>query len=266
MSYKNDHLLTISNKYGKASGDAKAQLFETYDKIRDLTVSGSSVGGTGTGALGGFLMNLTRMFSPGAFMPVLGTDSMNVSGTSYSTPTSGGNSIIQGGTSAFGYGSLGTYPGFPTGGASDIYNAIGGLSSNGTATGFAASMAGSSANFASYAAGAASGAGYGGSWLLPIAGVISGVGGVLQSVSPYLGSGAGLGASVAGNLLQGTTSATLGAYQNVSGRIVNNADIILSNKVKNIETVVKMLNTQSDIIKKMLKESIEGDSKAIQDM
>ena len=46
MAYKNDSYLVIANKFGSASGDAKAQLFETYDKLRDLTVSGS---GSGTG-------------------------------------------------------------------------------------------------------------------------------------------------------------------------------------------------------------------------
>ena len=48
--------------------------------------------------------------------------------------------------------------------------------------------------------------------------------------------------------------------------ITANADIILSNKVRNIETVCKMLDTQGDVVKKMLKESIDGDSKAIQNL
>ena len=69
-----------------------------------------------------------------------------------------------------------------------------------------------------------------------------------------------------GNLLQGTSSAGLAAYQNISGSILSNADTILSNKVRNIETVVKMLDTQGDIVKKMLKDSIEGDSKQVQNM
>lgn len=47
MSYKNDGYLVIANKFGKASSDAKAQLFETYDRLRDLTVSGSSLDGAG---------------------------------------------------------------------------------------------------------------------------------------------------------------------------------------------------------------------------
>ena len=44
MAYKNDSYLVIANKFGSASGDAKAQLWETYDKLRDLTVSGSGQG------------------------------------------------------------------------------------------------------------------------------------------------------------------------------------------------------------------------------
>ena len=38
MSYKNDSYLVIANKFSSAGGEAKAQLFETYDKLRDLTV------------------------------------------------------------------------------------------------------------------------------------------------------------------------------------------------------------------------------------
>ena len=49
MSYKNDSYLVIANKFGKASSDAKAQLFETYDRLRDITVSGSSLDGAGFG-------------------------------------------------------------------------------------------------------------------------------------------------------------------------------------------------------------------------
>ena len=122
------------------------------------------------------------------------------------------------------------------------------------------------ANAAAYGAGVASGYGVPGtSWVLPSAGVISGIAGVVQAMAPYMGV-FGLGATVAGNLLQGTTSAALAAYQNVSNQIVANADSILSNKVRNIETVVKMLDTQGDIVKKMLKDSIEGDSKQVQNM
>ena len=53
MSYKNDSYLVIANKFGSAGSEAKAQLWETYDKLRDLTVSGSGMG-TGFEATGGF--------------------------------------------------------------------------------------------------------------------------------------------------------------------------------------------------------------------
>ena len=57
MSYKNDHALTIANKYGAASSAAKAELYETYDRLRDLTISGSTATGSGfgTAALGWIL-------------------------------------------------------------------------------------------------------------------------------------------------------------------------------------------------------------------
>ena len=95
--------------------------------------------------------------------------------------------------------------------------------------------------------------------------MIAGWGGILQAAAPYMGE-YGLGAMLAGNLLQGTSSAGLAAYQNITGTIQTNADTILTNKVKNIETVVKMLDTQSDVVKKMLKDSLDGNSKAIQDL
>jgi len=100
---------------------------------------------------------------------------------------------------------------------------------------------------------------------LPTAGVISGIGGVMQATAPYLGA-FGLPLTVASNLAQGYGGAALAAYQNVSGRILNNADTILTNRVRNIETVCKMLDTQGDIVRKMLKEGIEGDSKTIQNL
>ena len=45
-----------------------------------------------------------------------------------------------------------------------------------------------------------------------------------------------------------------------------NADAILSNKVRNIETVVKMLDTQADIVRQSLKDGIESDNDAISDI
>ena len=87
MSYKNDHALTIANKWGAASSSAKAELYETYDRLRDLTVSGSTATGSGFGTAGGFLWQLANLFSPSAFMPVMGGSSMmNIPGTSYWSP------------------------------------------------------------------------------------------------------------------------------------------------------------------------------------
>ena len=69
------------------------------------------------------------------------------------------------------------------------------------ATGYAVSAAGIAAlNSASYAAGATSGFGFGQNILLPIAGLVSGWGGILQAIAPYAGE-FGLGAIVAGGLV-----------------------------------------------------------------
>ena len=272
MSYKNDSYLVIANKFGSASGDAKAQLFETYDKLRDLTVSGSGMG-TGFEATGGFLYRIASLLAPSSFATVFGaSESMNVPGTSYASQLSG--------SSAYGIDSLYNYSGFP-GGAAPISWGLDGYSTGGAAsiisgwgtdtgvvTGGASGVAGIAdiASAASYGVGAANGFGMlGKNIVLPVAGIISGWGGIMQAAAPYLGE-YGLPALVMGNLMQGTTSAALAAYQNVTGNITANADTILSNKVRNIETVCKMLDTQGDVVKKMLKESIDGDSKAIQNL
>ncbi len=270
MSYKNDSYLVIANKFSKASSDAKAHLFETYDRLRDLTVSGSAMDGSGFGTAGNFLWEIARLIAPSSFMTVMGGNTtMNIPGTSYWTPSSGGNVIWDGSNSAFGTSNLGNYPGFPSG-AAPIQWGFG--SSSGVATGAAASMSLASdiagmagLNAAAYGVGAGTGFGFGNNWILPAAGVISGWGGILQAAAPYLDA-FGLPATVIGNLMQGTSSSALAAYQRVTGNITSNADTILSNKVRNIETVVKMLDAQGDVLKKMLKESIEGDSKTIQNM
>ena len=272
MAYKNDSELVIANKFGTASGKAKAQLWETYDRLRDLTVSGS---GTGTGfeSAGGFLYNLASLLAPSAFATVFGSsETMNIAGTSYYSGTNG--------NSSYGVDSLYNYSGFPSGAASidSIYGlATGGASSildgwgssiAGTPTGYASSIGGLAdiANAAAYGIGTGSGLGkIASNIVMPFASCISSFGGILTAISPYLGV-YGAGTTVLGNLMQGTSSAALAAYQNVSGNITNSADTILSTKVRNIETVCKMLDTQGDVAKKMLKESIEGDSKAIQDL
>lgn len=260
-------------------------LYETYDRLRDLSVSGSGSSGTGFEAAGGFLYQLASLFAPSAFMTTLGgTTAMNIPGTSYWNKYTGGTGGLTGTYSSFGVNSLGNYSGFPsgfaanfgyrssgvtTGGASSIGDLLTGFgSSNGQTTGFASGI-GSIADIASTAAygiGTANGYGIGASnILMPLAGVVSGWGGIMTAAAPYLGE-YGLPAVVMGNLMQGTTSAILSAYQTVSSNIVANADTILSQKVANIETVCKMLDTQSDVVRKMLKDDIESKSKDIQDL
>lgn len=281
MAYKNDGYLVIANRYGSASSDAKAMLYETYDRLRDLTVAGSASSGTGFEAAGGFLYQLASLFAPSAFMTALGgTTAMNIPGTSYWTKYTGGTGGLTGTYSSFGVNSLGNYSGFPsgyasrlsgytTGGASSIGNLLYGYgSSAGSPTGFASGI-GSIADIAStaaYGVGTANGYGLGASGiLLPLAGIVSGWGGIMTAAAPYLGE-FGLPAVVMGNLMQGTTSAALSAYQSVSANVLSNADTILSQKVANIETVCKMLSAQSDVVRKMLKNDIEDTSKQIQDL
>ena len=269
MSYKNDSNLVIANRFSSASSTAKAQMWETYDRLRDLTVSGS---GTGTGfeSAGGLLYNLASLLAPSSATVFGGSETMNIAGTSYYSKTNTGSS--------YGVDSLYNYSGFPsgaasissiyglaTGGASSILN---GWGSDGCATGYASSVSGLADITSAAAYGIGTGSGLGkiaSNIVMPFASCISGFGGILTAISPYLGV-YGAGTTVLGNLMQGTTSAALAAYQNVSGNITNNADVILSTKVRNIETVCKMLDTQGDVAKKMLKEDIDGDSKAIQNL
>jgi len=288
MTYFNDSLLVISNQMGLSSAQAKAELFETYDKIRDLTVGGTNIGDAGGyGALSSFLMNAARLVAPTSFMPILGNSSMNVPGTSYYSSISGGNSILPGGQAAFGMGSMGTYPGFPSGGAAAIGTlglpllmgigntfsslsndfTVGAFSEDAALTGGAASVVSGNSYSPSgdllYGISAASGKFS--DYVLPTAGVIGGVGSLISSVAPYFGP-FGLVAGTSARLLSGYAGAALSAYQTTTGRVINNADAILAMKVKNIETIVKELDTQGDILKKMLKTGIEADSKAIQEM
>ena len=116
MAYKNDGHLVIANRYGSASSDAKSMLYETYDRLRDLTVAGSASSGTGFEAAGGFLYQLASLFAPSAFMTTLGgTTAMNIPGTSYWSQYTGGNGGLTGTYSSFGVNSLGNYSGFPSG-------------------------------------------------------------------------------------------------------------------------------------------------------
>ncbi len=281
MAYKNDGYLVIANRYGSASSDAKSMLYETYDRLRDLTVAGSVGTGTGFEAAGGFLYQLASLFAPSAFMTTLGgTTAMNIPGTSYWSQYTGGTGGLTGTYSSFGVSSLGNYSGFPsgyasslsgytTGGASSIGDLLYGYgSSSGSATGYASGI-GSIADIASaaaYGVGTANGYGIGAAnILMPLAGIVSGWGGIMTAAAPYLGE-FGLPAVVMGNLMQGTTSAALSAYQSVSQNVLSNADTILSQKVANIETVVKMLDTQSDIVRKMLKDDLESNSQEIENL
>jgi len=270
MSYKNDHELTIANKWSGASSSAKAELYETYDRLRDLTVSGSTATGSGFGSAGGFLWQLANLFSPSAYMPVLGGSSMmNIPGTSYWSPNYSTSSYLDSGTHSFGVSGLSSYSGFPSGAAGIDLSFLGGTPTGGAAglaTGYAVPAAGIAAmNSASYAAGSTAGFGFGQNLLLPVAGLVSGWGGILQAVAPYAGE-FGLGAIVAGNLMQGTSNAAIAAYQNITGNITNNADVILEDKIRNIETICKMLDTQTDIVRQTLKSNMESDSKLAQDL
>ena len=281
MAYKNDGYLVIANRYGSASSDAKSMLYETYDRLRDLTVAGSVGTGTGFEAAGGFLYQLASLFAPSAFMTTLGgTTAMNIPGTSYWSQYTGGTGGLTGTYSSFGVSSLGNYSGFPSGYASSLSGYTTGCessiedlrygygSSSGSATGYASGI-GSIADIASaaaYGVGTANGYGVGAAnILMPLAGIVSGWGGIMTAAAPYLGE-FGLPAVVMGNLMQGTTSAALSAYQSVSQNVLSNADTILSQKVANIETVVKMLDTQSDIVRKMLKDDLESNSQEIENL
>ena len=280
MSYKNDSYLVIANKFSSAGSDAKALLWETYDQLRDLTVSGSG-SGTGWGTTGSFLYRMASLFAPSTYANLFGSsETMNIPGTSYWSPVTGTTSSIDGGNAAFGIGSLSSYSGFPsgaapvagsfkgvsTGGAAGLATGYASSLMSGTPTGYAVSSAGIAAlNTAAYAAGTTSGFNIGRNIVLPTAGLISGFGGILQSLAPYMGT-YGVGAIVAGNLLQGTGNAAVSAYQNITGNITSNADVILENRVANIETICKMLDTQGDVVRQFLKDDIEGDKKNVQNM
>lgn len=261
MSYRYDGYLVISNKFGVASADAKAQLFETYDQLRDITVSGAS-GTTGGGfeGAGGFLYNLASLFSPAAFAPSMsGNSSYSIPGTSYYSSGAAGSSSY--GLESYS-GFAAPINGYATGEAASI------LTGFGSETGYASSIGGIAdvASAAAYGTGTLSGfSNLGKNVVLQGAGLIAGVGGIMQSAAPYMGE-YGLGAIIVGNIMRGSGSAALAAIQNAAGAVTSNADTILSNKVKNIETVCKMLDTQGDVVKKMLKESIDSDSKAIQNL
>lgn len=302
MSYKNDSELVIINRYSKASSDAKAELFETYDRLRDLTVSGPALGGSGMGKFGSLLMNVARMFSSSSFIPTFGSEAINIPGTSYFAPISGGTGITNGGQAAFGLAPFSQISGFPTGGAAPLSGAsslslfsasgagsnassmlgfsgigdpgfpmtdglVGAVPSNGFIVGGAsAATAGVAAGTAgALAAGTAAGAGFGRNWVMPAAGLVSGIGGILTTLGPFFGP-FGIAAAAGGAVANGVAGAVLASFQHVSNRILVNADTILTNKIKNLETTVKQLDAQQDILKKLLKDSVDGDKKALDNL
>ncbi|MDD3012780.1 MAG: hypothetical protein PHC34_03670, partial [Candidatus Gastranaerophilales bacterium] len=212
MSYKNDSLVVIATKYTKSRGEAVAELFETYDRLRDISVSGSTVGSPGFGPTASFLMNMARLVAPASFMPVLGDSSFGLPGTSYFSSAGGSSTLNAGSSAAFGIGKLGVYPGMPSGGAasinginsmpmalgaigfpllSGIGNLVSSLSNDysvgGMSTGGAASVGSSLVPAAGILSGMSAGYGQGSSIILPAAGVISGIGGLMSSIGPYFG-------------------------------------------------------------------------------
>lgn len=316
MSYKNDSYLVILDSYHKASMTAKAELFETYDRLRDLTVSGPALGGSGVGKFGSLLMNVARMVGAAPFLPTFGSEAINIPGTSYYAPITGGTGIVPGGQAAFGLAPFSQTSGFsgPTGGAAPINNsgllplsffmssgigslgaadlgfsgigdpdfpasgAVGGVFAGGAASAFDATgelgngwIAGGASGVATaataggLAAGTAAGAGFGRNWVMPAAGIVSGIGGLLTTLGPFFGP-FGIAAAAGGAVMNGMAGAVLSSFQHVSNRILNNADVILTTKIKNLETTVKQLEAQEDVVTKLMKEQIEGLKKSMDNL
>lgn len=335
MSYKNDSYLVMMNSYDKASSAAKAELFETYDRLRDLTASGPALGGSGVGKFGSLLMNVARMFGASPFLPTFGSEAMTIPGTSYYAPITGGTGIMPGGQAAFGLApfsqttgflpsdnsasGFAPYPASMGGGAAPIDNSgvtplsffssmgigslsasqlgfsgvgdsdfpntamVGGLGNgvfaggaspisgamgllgNGLIAGGASGFASAAATAGGLATGTAAGAGFGRNWVMPAAGIMSGIGGMLTTLGPFFGP-FGIAAAAGGAVMNGLSGAVLSSFQHVSNRLLVNADSILTAKIKNLETLVKQLDAQEDIIKKLLKDSVEGDKKALDNL
>jgi hypothetical protein len=314
MSYKNDSYLVILGSYDKAGSAAKAELFETYDRLRDLTVSGPALGGSGVGKFGSLLMNVARMIGGSPFLPTFGSEAINIPGTSYYSPMSGGTGILPGGQAAFGLAPFSNVTGITTGGAAPIgnsaigplslFSALGTGSLGASALGFSglgsigfpmsstiggvftggaspiageagalnggfiaggASGIGGAATAGGLALGTAAGAGFGRNWVMPAAGIVSGIGGLLTTLGPFFGP-FGLAAAAGGSILSGVSGAVLSSFQTISNRLLVNADTILSTKIKNLETTVKQIDAQEEILRKLLKESVEGDKKALENI
>lgn len=336
MSYKNDSYLVMMNSYDKSNSAAKAELFETYDRLRDLTASGPALGGSGVGKFGSLIMNVARMFGAAPFLPTFGSEAINIPGTSYYAPITGGTGILPGGQAAFGLAPFSQTSGFMSGGAAPLSgsgvtplnlfssfgigslgaqnmgfsgigdagfpfaSAIGGMGgsggldsfggfggfdtmNSGTFAGGASPISGaagalgngfiaggasglsSAATAGGLAAGTAAGAGFGRNWVMPAAGIMSGIGGMLTTLGPFFGP-FGIAAAAGGAVMNGLSGAVLSSFQHVSNRLLVNADTILSAKIKNLETLVKQLDAQEDILKKLLKDSVDGDKKALDNL
>lgn len=312
MSYKNDSYLVIMSSYDKAGDAAKAELFETYDRLRDLTASGPVLGGSGVGKFASLLMNVARTIGGAPFLPTFGSEAINIPGTSYYAPITGGTGTTPGGQAGFGLAPFAQTTGFPSGGAAPvdgssvgalsmfssmgigsmrnstlgfsgigspgypIDGSIGGVFAGGASPidgsaigaldgGFIAGGAAglsTAATAGGLVAGAGAGAGFGRDWVMPAAGIVSGIGGMLTTLGPFFGP-FGIAAAAGGAILNGTAGAALASFQHLSSRILTNADTTLTSKVKNLETTVKQLDAQGDILRKLLKDSIDGEKKAL---
>ena len=113
--------------------------------------------------------------------------------------------------------------------------------------------------------GATAGAGFGRNWVVPAAGIISGIGGLLTTLGPYFGP-FGLAGAAAGSIMNGLSGAVLGSFQRVGQQVLVNADTILSAKVRNLEASSRMLDAQIDVVKKLVRDGLEGDKKLLEDL
>lgn len=288
MSYKQDSELVILNRLDKYEGIAKSEYFETLDRLRDLSVSGSSIGGSGLGSFGSTLIKLAQIFSPSSFLPIIGNPSINIPGTSYYSPISPGTGIVPGGTSPFGVGPYSQYTGQPPAGTASGFDpyqilgttGIGSMASQGFSLGGQAAPLGDDGlggwsvggqalpllPLIGAGMGLVSSAGFGRSLILPAAGLVSGLGGLISSVAPFFGPKNTLSIISSAGVANGAAGAIASSYNAVSSRILANADVTLSSKIKNLEAVLKEFDAQKEVVKKMLKDSLEGSKKAIQDL
>jgi len=288
MSYKDMSEIVILNQIGKANDEAKADLYETYDQLRDLTVSGPTIGGGGIGAASGLFTKFAQLIGGSSFSPIYPGPAMQIPGTSYFSPVNPGTGVAPGGQSSFGTGPWSQTTGLPgsVGGSAAGLDATGILASLGTGNttsnfsgigdskfplqnvaigGSAAGIGSDPTDPLGAATGVAAASGFGTNLVLPAAGIASGIGGLLTSLSPLFG-GTGLAGLAAGTVLSGLSGSILATYQNISNRVLNNADTMLTSKVKNIETVVKQMDAQEEVVKKLLKDGLDSDRKALQDL